>query len=941
MDQKENTKNDTKEKRKISKKRIWIVLVFIVLALIVGYVTYRGSYLEILELGEQYLSIFWQNISYQVTTFVINFVILFILIYWTNKRIKKGLQPFFEEEKKQMPKMLNKSIAFIGAIIISFFVTNLMTEKLMLCMNAAAFEIADPVLGYDISFFIFIQPFMQFMIFYLLAVVVGLTIYAALYYIIAFNYFFGTGIGRETLKQSKLKKQICTNIIVIAFLVAGMIFIETQNVGIQKFLTLQDTTSYALWGAGISEVTIKLWGYSILSVIILLSVIFAVHYFKKEQTKKIIISLAVVPSYLIAMLIVLVGFELLFVNPNELDNQQKYIQENINFTKLAYGIDIEEVNLAENETVTAQTLEENNTVVDNIVIAQPDTVLKDLNVLQTNKGYYTYRSTQIASYMIDGNQSLVYISPREITDSVGTYQNKTYEYTHGYGVIVTSATSVDEKGNLEHLQKGFTPQESDIVSITEPRIYFGLETNDTVVTNNSKTKEFDYPIENSTKAENAENTYQGNAGLSLNFMDRLILAIKEQDLKLAFSGNVDANSKILMNRNIIERAKTLMPYLLYDENPYLVVSQEGRLIWVLDAYTTSSYYPYSQRITLEGENLLDKTSISYIRNSVKVLIDAYDGTIQYYITDRNDPIIMTYQKMYKDLFVDKDVAIPEDISSQFIYPEFLYTIQAQIMERYHNIQTDVLYRGDDIWEVATHNTGRVLTKSGTPIQPYYTMVKTVDQDQAKLGLVLPYTPFEKQNLTAYLIGTYENGEPKLTLYRYPTDSNILGPMQIDTQLAQDERIASEIESLNVTGTTITKNMIVIPINNSLLYVEPIYQEYRNEENSTPILKKVVVASGNKVAIGDNLTDALNHLVSQNAVDIEVENTDDIQGLMEAIIKANKNLQESNQNNNWETAGKDMARLQELITSLENMLEEQENQLDQTQLENEVVTNQTT
>ena len=470
------------------------------------------------------------------------------------------------------------------------------------------------------------------------------------------------------------------------------------------------------------------------------------------------------------------------------------------------------------------------------------------------------------------------------------------------------------------MQKDFEESTNHIASIKETRIYFGLETNDTVVTNSKNKKEFDYPIVNSTKAENTENIYDGQAGLNLNFIDRLILAIKENDLKLVFSGSVNSQSKILINRNIIERAKTLMPYIIYDENPYLVVTDEGKLVWVLDGYTVSNYYPYSQKITLQE---LDKMQINYIRNSVKVLIDAYDGTIQYYITDRNDPIIMAYQKIYKDLFMEKEEIIPEDISKQFIYPEFIYNIQAEVMERYHNIQTDVLYRGDDIWQVATHNTTKVLIKTGTPISPYYTMVKTIDQEESTIGLVLPYTPYQKQNLTAYLVGTYQNAQPKLTLYKYPSDSNIIGPMQLDTQIEQDENISKEIESLNVTGTKIKKNMLIIPINNSLLYVEPIYQQYINEENSTLILKKVVVASGNKVAIGNNLTQALKNLVSQYAVNIQVENNEDIEGLIDSIIKTNNNLKQSSSNNNWEMVGKDITKLQELITKLEKLQEEQE------------------
>ncbi len=932
-----NTKENSNNQPKKGKKRKWIVLAFLLLAIIVLYIIYRGEYLETLELGQEYLSIFWQNLTYRFATFGITFVLLYFMIYATNRSIKKGLLPFFEQEKKPMPKMPNKSIAFILSIIISFVTTNIIMEKLMLFMNSAAFEMTDPVLGYDIGYFIFGQPFIKFLIQYGLFIVVGLTIYTVVYYILTFNLFF-EGVDRETLKKSSLIKLLCRNVVLIAFLVAGYIFIETHNVGLQRFINLNEIDNYALYGAGISEVTIKLWGYRILSIVIIIAVLSAVRAFKKQNTKRVILSLATVPTYLIGMLLVLVVFEVIFVNSNALDKQQEYIKENINYTKQAYGIHIDEINLGESETITAEKVEQNEETINNIAMIDKETVLKNLNTLQTNKGYYTYGTTQIASYRVNGVQQLVYISPREISSSTRTYNNKTYEYTHGYGVILTSATSVDEKGNLIDLQKDYASHSNDIVSINQPRIYFGLETNDTVVTNSKDKKEFDYPIAESTKAENATNTYNGNAGLSLNFLDRFILAIKEKDLKLAFSGNVDKDSKILINRNIVERAKTLLPYILYDEEPYLVTNKDGKLVWVLDGYTTSNNYPYSQRITLQEQSILDKLELNYIRNSVKVLIDSYDGTIQFYITDRTDPIIMAYQKMYPDLFVDKDENISADISSQFVYPEFLYNVQAQIMQRYHNIQTDVLYREDDVWKIATHNTSKVLSKTGTIMKPYYTMVKTVNNDKPTLGLVLPYTPYEKQNLTAYLIGTCENGEKKLTLYKYPTDSNVLGPMQIDTQLEQDERISKEIASLNVAGTKISKNMIIVPINNSLLYVETIYQQDINEENSTPMLKKIVVASGNKVAIGNDLKEALDNLLSQDAVDIEVESTDTIEGLVQAIVKANGNLKKSNQNNNWEMIGKDMNKLQELIDKLDKLLEEQRKENQKNENKNQDVNN---
>ena len=543
--------------------------------------------------------------------------------------------------------------------------------------------------------------------------------------------------------------------------------------------------------------------------------------------------------------------------------------------------------------------------------------------------------------MINGKEQLVYISPREILSSTGTYNNKTYEYTHGYSAIVTSASTTDTNGNLNHIQKGFNKSD-DVLPVTEPRIYFGIQTNDTVVVNSKDKKEFDYPILDSTTAENAENVYDGQAGLKLNFIDRMILAIKEGDLKLAFSSNVTGESKILTNRNIIKRAKTVMPYLLYDEEPYMVITDEGKLVWVLDAYTISKEYPYSQKTTIR-QTSTSKIELNYIRNSVKVLIDSYTGEISFYITDRTDPIAMAYRNIYPDLFVSLEESIPTNISEHFVYSEYLYKIQSEIVARYHNIKPDVLYRNNDIWEIASHNTGKVITKKGTQIDPYYTMIKTPDESKEKLGLILPYTPEGRQNLISYLVGTCDNeGNSKLTIYKYEADSNILGPMQLDTQLEQDETIVKELESLNISGTKMSKDIIMVPLDNTILYVEPIYIQYLNENDSLPTLKKVIVASGNKVAIGDNLKQALTKLFSQNAVNIQIENTDTIEDLINTIIKANNNLTKSNDSNNWEMMGKDVQKLQELIEKLEKLVEEDKvknkNNLSTSEYEN-VLTNE--
>lgn len=915
---KEKEKKEEADRVKKGKTRMCLVLLFLLLTLAIGYVIFRGDYLETIEIGEQYISIFWQNVSSIAITFGINFIVVFFIIYMNNRRIKKGVKVFFDEEHRETPKLPNKSIAFIVSIIISSITSKMILNTYMLCMNSTSFGGTDPIFGLDIGYFMFQKPFIEFMLVYALLAVAGITIYNIIYYIATFNIYF-EGIGRETLKKSKILNQLLKNIMIAAILLAGLTMLKVQNIGLEKFMSLQEDTSYSIYGAGVTDVTIKLWGYRILPILIIGSVYMAIRAFKKGNTRKVIFNIAIVPAYILVLLIVMLTFQLVFVTPNELDKEKANIERNIKNTKDAYGINIEEVNIENGgTTVTEEMLSTTKETIENIAIVDKATVLKDLNAVQTEKGYYTYRSTQIANYRVDGKNQLLYISPREI-NSNGTYNNKTYEYTHGYGIIATSAVGTNSSGNLNKLQKDFASSKKDVVTIIEPRIYFGVQTNNNIVTNSNNRKEFDYPITTEATSENIENVYTGKAGLQLNFLDRFILGIKEGDLKLALSANVNHDSKILTNRNIINRAQTIMPYLLYDNNPYMVVSEEGRLIWVLDAYTVSNNYPYSQKTTIQLD-AINKMEFNYIRNSVKVLIDAYDGTIDFYITDNADPIVSAYDKIYPDLFEKEEIAA--DISSQFVYPEFLYNIQANIMERYHNIQADVLYRGDDVWDIATHNTSRIATKTGTDILPYYTMLKTIDEEESRLGLILPFTPYEKQNITSYMVGTYENGKPKLGIYKFSSDSNILGPMQLDTQIEQDEQISKEVDALNVNGTRITKNMVIVPLDNTLLYVEPIYQQYINEENSVPTLKKVVVASGNKLAIGDTLTEALKNLVSRYAVDIEIQNTDNVDDLIKAIVKANGNLKQSTENGDLEMVGKDIKKLQELVDKLEELIDKQ-------------------
>ena len=911
--EKDTSKKDILDlnKKKKNRTRMILVLLFLLLFAGISYIELRGSYLEYLELGQNYTNIFYTNLTYRYGIMAVNFVILYFILYFTNRGIKKGLKPFFEKEKKEIPKLPNKSLALVISALVSFVTSSALMQKIMLISNGTSFGIQDPIFGLDIAYYMFQKPVIETLALYFVILFVGLSIYISLYYVIAFNRYFD-GVDGKMLKESLFMKKLTRNALLIIIGIAILTVINTQNTMFGKILTVKNDLEIV--GAGMTETTIKLWGYVIFAFVIIIFAYRALKYFKKGNTGKVLKNLAVIPGYLVVLFIVMVVFDLAFVSTNELDKEKEYIAENIKNTKNAYNINIEEKNIENSGTITSEEVEENANVINNIPVISKDAVSKTLENSQTVTGHYVYPNISIAKYNINEKNQLVYVAPREITNSGRTYNNKTYEYTHGIGEIFTSATESSQNGNIQYIQKDIVGKDEKI-NISEPRIYFGLETKETIATNTKNKNEYDYTDENGT---DQVYSYNGQAGLQLGFLDRLILGIKKGDINLAFSGEITNESKILINRDVITRAKKALPYLIYDEEPYTAVTDEGKIVWVLDAYTVSSSYPYSQYTSIEHDGTKEK--INYIRNSVKVIIDSYDGTMSYYITDRNDPIAMAYRNIYPSLFKELDEKIPEDISSHFVYPEFLYNVQAKILKVYHNVKPDVLYRADDVWDIAKFNSTKSTKSTGTYMEPYYTMVKTSDGEQ--LGLVQIYTPDEKQNIISYLVGSNSNGNNELKLYKFSADSNIVGPMQLDKQLEEDEAISSELKSLNVTGTKLTKQMIAVPINNTILYVEPIYQTMLNE-SEVPVLKKVVVASGNKVAIGDNLTKALENLLSKYAVDIEVENTDDVEGLIEAIIKANKNLTQSNENNDWEMMGKDIKKVQELIDSLEKVKEKED------------------
>mgnify|MGYP003297217981 CR=1 FL=1 len=565
-------------------------------------------------------------------------------------------------------------------------------------------------------------------------------------------------------------------------------------------------------------------------------------------------------------------------------------ENNIENTKKAYGIDIKQYELDDYDTITYSEVVENENLIENIPLITEEILETSIEEQQDNSTFYEYSNSYISVSDFKQNNKLVYITPRQILkDEDMSYNNKTYKYTHGYSFIKSSVSKFNKNGYIEYYNSDISDEN---LEIKEPRIYYGTGENNILVTNSKYGKEYDYPI---TGTINEENSYKGQGGQKLSFIDRLILGLKNRNLKIVFSSYVDSKSNIITNKNIIERAKTLLPDIIYDEEPYLVIDENGKLIWVIDGYTVTNNYAFSQTTIIESEG--EKQKINYIRNSVKVLVDAYDGTIKFYITDKYDPIISVYKNMYSDLFVFE---ISEKIKEQFIYPKYLYKIQAEIIKIYHDISEDVLYRGEDIWDI----TSQSISGSNKKMEPYYTIVRTIDNKKEELGLVLTYNKYGKQNITAYLVGSYKNGEAKLNLYKFKQDNSVPGIIQLNNQIEEDEIISSQLEAINVTGTKLIKNIIIVPINNTLLYVQPIYQVMLNEKSEVPILKKVIVASGNKVTIGNNLEEAINNLFTDYSIEINVEDVDNMENIIDAIIDANQNLQDSKDSNNFEMMGKE-------------------------------------
>lgn len=683
-------------------------------------------------------------------------------------------------------------------------------------------------------------------------------------------------------------------------------FLSHQDILIGDMLQKESVKGAYLTGAGFLDVNIKLWIYRIISIVIIIAVYNFIRGIKKEESKKILFSIILIPAALIVVFIVNIAIDSIFLRGNDIDREKEYILQNIRATEEAYNINVENKEIAKGTDITSEKIKKDSELIEKLPMVTPDVVKETLENNTDNKekkSLYKYGNPNLVK---NGN-AYDYLTTREIDDKDKTLTNKIYKYTHGNFGILTSSSKVNKNGYLLNVSEKFEGQELNGTKIKEPRLYYGENTNSNAIVNAKDIKEYDYPTSTLT---NKENNYNGKGGIKLSLLERIALAITKGSTELIFNNNIVENTKVLLNRQIIERAKKILPNIRYDKDPYLVAKDDGGLAWVIDGYTVTSRYPYSQKVSIEADKG-GKERINFIRNSVKVVIDAYNGTVDFYVTDTTDPFISTIMKTYPTLFKNYN-ELSENIKKQMRYPQYLFDIQAKVLTTYHNSDVDNIYRADDRWEVAEVSGSG--TRSSTSM---YTLLKK--GDELKPAIITTYTPEKRKNIVSYLVGQTENGANKLTMYRYNEKSE-LSLSFIDTQIEKDEKVQKEMRELTTLGTELKTVRILLPYEDTTLYIKSIYQVFLNED-SVPVLKKVIVANKGKVGIGNTLKEAMQRMLTENAIDIDVRDLANEDELKDAIIKQNKTLKDVMKQGDFEYTGKDIQRLIKLVDQLEEVSKE--------------------
>ena len=847
----------------------FIIGLFVIIALFTALSGFYEDWLWFKDMG--YLQLFWTPLLSRCLIQAVNGTILFAIIVATLLSIRHAIVTFINDRlisnlhlvqnmDRQVLSLNQKRVTnwlvILSAVIsfsISFVAGSTGWLEVLTFVNATPFGKVDPIFSKELSFYFFKLPFLQTLYNAFFGPLFLLTFFTGLFYIV-------TGVLRFNSLKLWLPRAVEIGVAArrhLALLIGILFVFKAFGYFLDIFQMLYSVHGHVI-GAGYTDLNATL---PALRILIVLSIVgFFLSWLGLILKEVRLLTLPVTAIFVLG--IVLHGIypsliQSFIVIPNELDKEAPYIQNEIALTRFGYGLDkIQDQDYPGNNALTVDSLKANQETLNNIRLNDARPMLQTYTQKQGIRLYYKFNDIDIDRYTINNDYRQVMLSARELSSAdldpkAKTFVNTRFKYTHGFGVAASFANAVTSEGLPSFVIKD-VPQVTDFkeFKLKEPRIYYGELTNDWVVVNTS-VKEFDYPIGNT----NAENNYQGSTGIQLTPLSRFMLSLHHGTIKLYLANEVNSQSRLLINRNVKERVQKLAPFLTYDADPYLVIDDE-RLKWIMDAYTTSAQLPYASKN--------NDQNINYIRNSVKVVVDAYDGTVDFYAVDTSDPIIQTYRQIFPGVFKDLSL-MPSSLKSHLRYPETLFNVQANMLKTFHMTDSSVFYNKEDAWDIAKE----LLENTPQNVSPYYTVLKMPGNNKPEFILMLPFTPASSQtntrnNMVSWLAARMDGDKyGQLLLYKLPKNTEIDGPLQIESRIDQDPEISKQLALWDQKGSSVIRgNLLAFPIGGNFLYVEPIYMQ-SNKGGSIPEIKRVILAYQDNLVMAENLGQALIEIFGEN------------------------------------------------------------------------------
>ena len=826
---------------------------FVALIIIPWLATFATDWLWFSEIGFQ--SVFATSLAWRIGLFIAGGAFTFAYFYG-NVRLARGAGTGFpvlyvnrgDGVTVDVSRMLTRLFLPVAAVLSFLTAVSLSASWMVLLkgLNGVPVGTTDPLFGRDVSFYLFRLP--------LISGVLGTLITLTFLSLIAVGamYWMRNDITLPP-RRASAKPRAARHLGALLVFFYVLLAVRHWIVGTSSLVY---STTGPLVGASYTDVHVALPGLYVTAIAALLAAAWIITGIAREKLVASAISATIfyVVVSVLARGVVPAAYQKLVVSPNELTREAPYLRDHIAATRKAWGLDsVTSRDLSGEVQLTMGDIRANSATVDNVRLWERALLQQTFSQLQEIRTYYDFVSVDDDRYMIDGRYRQVHLGARELNSEslpTRTFINERLTFTHGMGLTMAPVNQVTSEGLPVLFIKDLPPASTVSLKLTRPQIYYGELTKEYVFVGTGQ-KEFDYPAGDA----NIYTTYTGRGGVPIgSFIRRVLYAFQLGSLKIILSDDIKGNAKILYRRTVMDRATTALPFVDFDADPYLIITDAGQLKWILDAYTESDAYPYSQR-TVRGTN--------YMRNSIKVVIDAYDGTVDAYIADPNDAVVKTYARIFDGIFKPL-TAMPADIRRHVRYPGDLFRIQTALHATYHMVQPETFYHREDQWQIP----GGV--RQGTNENPFmrHIIMKLPGETEPEFIYMTPFTPRGKDNLAAWMVARMDGDNyGKLSVYRFPKQSLIYGPKQISNRINQDTEISRQITLWDQAGSRVIRGeLLVIPIEESLIYVQPIY--LRAEGGSIPELKRVVVAHENQVVMRESLDEGLNALFGGGAPRLE-------------------------------------------------------------------------